>query len=471
VIVTAIAQGRSAIYPQIGCAIIGALITMTPFITSMFHIFRRRACLPIFVALVGLTACASAPVAPALRTPTAIAITPSVTPQPQLMPSTPVPDTPITLTLWLPTRFLPAEDNAAYQLLQSQLGKFAATSDGALSQIVVKQDRGPGGLLDLLRAASPVAPDVLPDIIALETNDLESAARSGLVQPIGPLLPADLIDDLYPFARELGSFNGEVYGVVYGADLEHLAAGSGVPLPQSWNDLLETPRRYLFALGNGSGVSDAVLAHYASAGGRFTDEQGNPVLDEIALRMLLEFYQEARAANALPPNFAELDSADEVWNAWRGTGTAMANLNATRYLSVETRLPDLQVGDLPTLIRPARPLGRGWAYAVVAKDPRRQEAAARLIQQLVSPENNGEWTRLAGMLPARAAALAQWDQADPYTAFIGNQLAQAQALPSAAIRNVVGPVLRTAIEDVLARRATPIEAARMAAAAVNAGAK
>jgi hypothetical protein len=75
------------------------------------------------------------------------------------------------------------------------------------------------------------------------------------------------------------------------------------------------------------------------------------------------------------------------------------------------------------------------------------------------------------MLPARAAALAQWDQADPYTAFIGNQLAQAQALPSAAIRNVVSPVLRTAIEDVLARRATPIEAARMAAAAVNAGAK
>ena len=186
-------------------------------------------------------------------------------------------------------------------------------------------------------------------------------------------------------------------------------------MPQTWDDLLETPRRYLFALGSSNSVSDAVLAHYLSAGGRLTDDQGNPVLDEIALRTLLETYQKARDAGVLPGNFVELDNADKVWNAWRGLGTAVANLNATRYLSVETRLPDLQVGDLPALIQPARSVGRGWAYAIVTKDPRRQAAAARLLQHLLSPQNNGEWTRAAGVLPGRAAALAQWDQADPYT--------------------------------------------------------
>jgi ABC-type glycerol-3-phosphate transport system substrate-binding protein len=373
----------------------------------------------------------------------------------------------MTLTLWLPTRFLPGESNAAYQVLQRQLDEFAGTVGGLPSQIVVKQDRGPGGLLDLLRAASPVAPAALPDIIALDNVDLEAAARSGLLQPIGPLLPADVIDDLYPFARDLGSPNGELYGALYHIDLEHLAASSTTPLPQTWNELLDTPRRYLFALGDSSSISDAVLAHYLSAGGRFTDEQGNPMLDENALRTLLETYQAARDAGVLPGNFLELDSADVVWNAWRGAGSSVANLNATRYLSVETRLPDLQTGNLPALIQPARPLARGWAYAIVTRDPRRQAAAARLVQHLLSPQNSGDWTRAAGVLPGRAAALTQWDQARPYTTFVSGQLARARALPPAAIRNAVSPSLYKAIEDVLTERATPAEAARAAVASIN----
>ncbi len=441
---------------------------MTPFTASLFHIFRRFARMSVLVLLVSLAACASAPASPTPGLPTSTPGMPLATLQPQPAPPTPVPDTSITLTLWLPTRFLPAEDNAAYQVLQRQLDEFARAPDGTPSQIVVKQDRGPGGLLDLLRTASPVAPAILPDIIALDNADLETAARSGLIQPIGPLLPADLVDDLYPFARDLGSLNGELYGVLYSADLEHLATNSTTPLPQTWSDLLETQRRYFFALGNNT-ISDAVLSHYLSAGGKFTDEQGNPLLDEIALRTLLETYLEASDAGVLPGNLVELDSADKVWNAWRGLGTGVTNLNATRYLSVETRLPDLQVGDLPALIQPARSLGRGWAYAIVTQDPRRQAAAAQLLQSLLSPQNNGEWTQAAGVLPGRAAALAQWEQGKPYATFVSNQLARAQPLPPAAVRNAVSPVLRKAIEDVLAERATPAEAARAAVAAINPG--
>jgi ABC-type glycerol-3-phosphate transport system substrate-binding protein len=450
-------------FPALACAIIDALIIMTPFTASMFHIFRRFASLSIFALLVCLTACTSAPASPTLVAPT-----PTATLQPQPLPPTAVPDTTITLTLWLPTRFLPARDNAAYQVLQGQLNEFARTADGTPSQIVIKQDHGPGGLLDLLRAASPVAPSALPDVIALDNTDLETAARSGLLQPIGPLLPAELVNDLYPFARDLGSSGGELYGVVYSADLEHLATGSALPLPQDWPGLLNEPRRYLFALGNGdTGVSDAVLAHYYAAGGTLVDAQGNPALDETALRTLLETYQAAQDKGILAGNFIDLDSADKVWSAWRGFGAAVANLNATRYLSVETRLPDLQVGSLPALSQPARSLGRGWTYAVVTKDPRRQAAAARLIQQLLSPPNNGDWTRSAHVLPGRAAALARWDQTDPYTNFAGTQLAQAQAAPPASLLNVIGPALRTAIVDVLTDRATPAEAARAAVRAVS----
>ncbi len=434
------------------------------------NMFRLLQVLFIFTLILVAAACQSTPGSPTPTAPTNTPVAPVATPQP--LPPTAAPDLPITLTLWLPTRFLPADDNTAYQILRRQLDEFAQAAGGTPSQIVVKQDRGAGGLLDLLRTAAPVAPAVLPDLIALDAADLETAARSGLIQPIGSLLPPELINDLYPFARDLGSVNGELYGVLYSSDLEHLATGSSAPLPQTWSGLLETPRRYLFALGsNNNNVSDAVLAHYLSAGGSLADSDGNPTLDEAALRTLLSDYQDARDAGVLPPNFVELDSADKVWNTWRGLGTAIANLNATRYLSVETRLPDLQVGDLPAFAQPDRPIGRGWAFAIVTTDPRRQAATVRLLQQLLSPQNSGEWTRAAGVLPGRAAALAQWDQSDPYTAFIGKQLAQARPLPSLTVRNVVGPLIRKAIEDVLAERATPAEAARAAVAALNPGKK
>jgi ABC-type glycerol-3-phosphate transport system substrate-binding protein len=440
---------------------------MTSFIANLFHP-RRYALSLIAIMLIGLVACTSAPGGDTPRAPTFTPVAPAATLQP--LPPTPVPDTPITLTLWLPTRFLPGEDNPAYQVLQRQLNEFARSVDGTPSRIAVKQDHGQGGLLDLLRTASPVAPTVLPDIIALDAADLETAARSGLVQPIGPLLPADAIDDLYPFARDLGSINGELYGVLYHADVEHLATGTTTPLPARWSDLIENPRRYVFALGNASGgISDAVLAHYLSEGGTLVDAQGNPALDERALRALLETYLEARDAGILAGNFTDLDNADAVWNTWRGVGTAVANVDATHYLSVEARLPNLQVGDLPTLVLPADPIGRGWMYAMVTQDPRRQAAAVRLLQHLLSPQNSGEWTRAAKVLPGQAVALAQWDQADPYVVFIRNQLAHAQSAPPASHMTVIGPALRQAVEDVLAGQVTPAEAARIAMLTVNPG--
>ena len=176
---------------------------------------------------------------------------------------------------------------------------------GTPSQIVVKQDRGPGGLLDLLRAASPVAPDVLPDIIALDNSDLETAARSGLIQPIGPLLSAGC-------DRRSLSLRARSRIVQRRTVWRGVQRRSGAPGHE---------QHHASAADLGRFVEDAAplsLSRWAPATPSATPcwpiisrpEAGSPTKraipcsTRVALRTLLETYQTAREAGVLPGNFS-----------------------------------------------------------------------------------------------------------------------------------------------------------------------
>jgi ABC-type glycerol-3-phosphate transport system substrate-binding protein len=146
----------------------------------------------------------------------------------------------------------------------------------------------------------------------------------------------------------------------------------------------------------------------------------------------------------------------------------LVNVHASLYMSVSQSAPTIQFAALPALDRPTAPIGRGWAFALVTRDVRRQAAALKLLQWLLAPSRAGDLSRAARRLPGRAAALTIWDQAEPYTGFIRDQLTLARAAPPASVADVVGPVLRQAIDDVLTGRATPDEAALTAVTALGA---
>ena len=265
--------------------------------THMFrltaHSFRVMA-LGAIGLLTITAACTATPTDTPPATPTATATsTPALPPAvPDGIAPTatlaPVTAEPITLTLWLPTEF---SAEPARQILAQQLNAFAANADGLPTQVLIKNDHGPGGLFDLLKSASPVAPRILPDLIALDAAELEAAARAGLLQPIGPHLPADLIADLFPFARDLGTVNQALYGIVYRADLEHLAFNTRVmdAAPVRWADILSSTHTYVFAVYDPTEyISDAVLAHYLALGGRFVADDGQAMLDQNTLAQLLQ---------------------------------------------------------------------------------------------------------------------------------------------------------------------------------------
>lgn len=442
--------------------------------------FRVAAALGLLALIAACTAEPSTDpltVTPTISAPTATPTIGAPTATPSLPPNSPdamlptlaaaVAAEPITLTLWLPTEF---SAEPARQILAQQLNAFAADEDGRPVQVLIKNDLGPGGLFDLLKTASPVAPRVLPDLIALDAAELEAAARAGLLQPIGPLLPADLVADLFPFARELGTINQTLYGVVYRADLDHLVFNTrGLDTaPVRWSEILSTTEPYIFAVYDSSNyVGDAVLAHYLALGGVFATADGQPTLDAAALTALLQTYQQAQSAGILAANLNALNDAENVWATFLATNAALANVPASDFLEMTARFPNVQFAALPALDRPTAPIGHGWVLALVAREPRRQAAAVKLLQWLISPENNGALTQAGRVLPGRSAALSTWDQADPYTGFIREQLTSARAAPRRSVLDSVGPHFRKAVEDVLAGRATPTEAAQAAVAAVG----
>jgi maltose-binding protein MalE len=82
--------------------------------------------------------------------------------------------------------------------------------------------------------------------------------------------------------------------------------------------------------------------------------------------------------------------------------------------------------------------------------------------QLLTPEVNTAWTQASNYLPTRQAALANWDQEESYTLFIGQQLQTARPRPSLANYSQVAAALQEAVQAVLTGAATPEEAAAQA---------
>ena len=162
----------------------------------------------------------------------------------------------LALTWWVPEFFSPDAPQPAGPVIAEQLDAFSATQGGKVRVQVERKARyGKGGLLDFLRSAQPVAPSVQPDLVALDVAELEEAVAAGVLQPLTPILDDTVTGNLYPFAKEAGQFDGQLYAVQFLSDFDHavyLPAQVDEP-PDQWSDILAPQTPYLFALGSPQG--------------------------------------------------------------------------------------------------------------------------------------------------------------------------------------------------------------------------
>ena len=396
------------------------------------------------------------------------------TPRPVITPIvTPASDI-ITLTWWMPEFISPQAPAPAGPLVAKHLADFEAAHNGKVRVApVLKARYGKGGLLDFLRTTQPVAPSLLPDLIALDVAEVEQALSLGLLQPIDTNLAREITPTLYTFARQAGQFDGRVVAIPFAADLEHLIYNRDAisQPPSTWARVLAEKISYLFPVASPqspsvSGVTDdlqnAVLGQYFAAGGTFDPKTRRPVLQEQPLLRLLTFYRDAREAGLLPENILNSATADDAWTAFTQGDVVIANVSARRYLIGRDALSNAGYAPAPGWSNFAPSvIGSSWAFAITTPDPVRQKAAAELIVWLTAPGRVGPWTQAAGWLPTSPKALATWG-VSPYNVFLDDLLASAIARPIGPEYAQTAVRLQKAVVAVLKGASSPAEAVQAA---------
>lgn len=415
--------------------------------------------------LLTLTGCDFLPLTP---TPTPISSLPPPTPP----PSTPTPtSTPqsqpliVTLTLWVPEQFNPYGERPGADVLAQQLADFSKIHTDLQVEVVVKKAHGRGGLLDFLRTARNAAPSVLPDLVVLDTADLEAAADSGLIQPLDNFLSPAEISDCFPFAVALGAVEEQTMGFVVAADMQQLAYRPALlnSPPVSWTQIVSSPVPFLFPAGgrDDDQVNDATLIQYLAADGKVTDPDGNPWLDEEVMVSVFDFYSTCISTTVISPAVVlSITDADQSWEQFQAGEGGMAVVRAGRYW-LEA---DEAVAAAPIPTRDGQPLSiaRGWAIAMVTDDPARQALARLLLNWLVAPDHNAQWTQATGYLPGTRSALRLWDISNADRAVLHKVMEAAVPPPRPEVMATVGPAMQDALEAVLRGRTTPKEAAAAA---------
>lgn len=439
------------------------------------NVYARNVWLIALVVMVGLCglllAACQQPFAPPVPSPST-----SPPPQESSVPATasaagpppatvPVSSAGITLTWWTPESFSAAASGLSGEILTEQIASFVVAYPDIGVRPVLKAPYGKGGILDFLRTARAAAPSVLPDLVAIDTNELPAAVQYELLQPLDGLLSSDLRNDLFPFAVGVGQFGKQWYAVQFQADLQHLVyRTTGVPQPPStWVELLAGRTKYIFpATGREGVVNDATLIQYLSAGGKIDPTTHQLVLEEPPLRELLNFYRQGLLREVIPSQVLTFDSVEACWPAYVSGAAAMSNAMASRYLAERASLKDTGFAPLPSRDGRVVTVTRGWALAVVTTDPARQAAAAQFIEWLLAPEHNAAWTQAAGRLPARRSALDVWGTGDEYHIFLRWQLESAAYRPGGSSYMDTAARLQRAVSDVLTGQATPDEAVKKA---------
>ncbi len=417
--------------------------------------------------LLVLTACSSAPLVPTppaggeqLRAPTPTATElRSLPDSPTRVPAIEASQI-VTLTIWTPEEFSP-EAAQGGQALQRQVEAFTRAHPDVAVNFVLKNRYGQGGLLDFLIKVQALVPDRLPDLVLMDSREVDVAAQARLLQPLDQDLPSGAFADLLPPAQKLAMHNGQWLTLPLTLDLQHLAYNTKVVRepPATWDQLLKGGAPFAFPADD----DDAFLFQYLENHGRISSSPEPTPLNVSVATSVLTFYQRARGANLVPDSVLSLKTAHDAWSIFAEGQVPLAQVEASDYLAEHGRVPNAGFAPLPTQDGASTTMVNGWNYAIVAADPRRHVAAAEFLEWINEPSRLADWATSAQLVPARRSAFALSVAPREYGDFLLSLLESAIVAPTFADRVPYAAAWHSALQAVLRGQSTPGEAASRAA--------
>lgn len=433
-------------------------------------------CLLVGAGLAMLVACSllepGEPETTASPTPPPAA-TPTNTPAPVLTPdtavATPITQTKTTLTIWAPPEIWAASESGQ-ATLNAQLNAYRASHPELDIRVETKSATGQGGILSYLLTGRTIAPDILPDLVALPADQLPGATTDSLIFALDDAIPPTYLEDLYPAGLKLVTVGGKLMAYPFIlTQMPHLAYNGAVftaTVPLTWTQFIALPNQSLVFPADGTAGATLLLQMYLDNGGQLLNEAGQVELQVEPLAAALQELRDGRAVGFILPQSSNIQTLEESWQVFQSGQSSFVQTSATQFLRQQQTGQSFGAAAIPGRERPLIPLVNGWAWAVSAQDAAKRPLAADLLTFLIDNENLGEWSQSSGFLPARQGAFFYWPTTDAYVPFISDQLLLADAHPFPAGHPVMA-ALGGAVFDVISLAKSPQLAAEEAIASLN----
>jgi ABC-type glycerol-3-phosphate transport system substrate-binding protein len=386
-------------------------------------------------------------------------ITPA--PSPISPTSAPIPDSRNAkkLSIWVPVQFDPNAKSPAALALVKATQEFATENIGVTVEIRVKAENGPSGLMETLEMAKAAAPDAMPSLVLLTRSQMEDASHKGIIFPYEGLTAVLEETDWYPFARELATVQGDMYGMPLSGDVLALVSRSSRPSAQAptWEEIQKLGSTVLFAAADPQAA--VPLALYRSTGGQTQDEQFHPQLQAAGLEKTLILLAAGANKNIFPPWLINYQTDDQVMNTFSNQQGGWVITWLSNYLA--DKPDDTNIYPVPSLGTGSATFASGSVLALADTNPERRQLSVKLAEFLGRSEFVSQWNLANNTLPPRPSALTAWPDT-PLRAQLNQVALSAEIRPPIDILTALGPAVQEATILILKKQSDPAKAAQTA---------
>jgi multiple sugar transport system substrate-binding protein len=178
--------------------------------------------------------------------------------------------------------------------------------------------------------------------------------------------------------------------------------------------LTKPPERYGFGLRGASGGHDPWAMFTYPLGLRFTDKDGNIILDNDDAVKANQWYLDLYLKEKVAPPTAPADGFAQIIGAFEAGKTAMV----VHHVGSSQRLVKALGDNFSAVPVPGGPKGRfaivAIDYNVIFKTSKNKEAAFTFISWLAEKEANDKWAEGTGVLPVVAALQSKYAAKDRF---------------------------------------------------------